>query len=74
MSTKSITEAPTVAINLRATEDPVGNPPHGIGFTTKKARTSSRNRLPLLPTISDEAAHLIQAGRIPSLGDSLRSH
>ena len=62
-----------MTVNCRATEQAVGKASHRILFAAKKApNIVSKPPVPLLPTVADEAADLVEAGRIPGLGDELR--
>ena len=63
-----------VAVNLGAAEQPVGNGCHGTLVATKKAADIvAEPPVPLLPTVPDETAYLVQTGRIPGLSDELRA-
>src|SRR5262249_42752738 len=63
-----------VPVYLRATEYAVGQAPHCTLFAAEEAADIvAEPAVPLLPTVPNEAADLIQAGSIPRLGDELRA-
>src|SRR4029450_4400332 len=63
-----------MTVNCGATEQAISKPSHRCLFPTKKAsNVVSEFSVPLLPTVPDEAADLVKAGRVPGLGDELGS-
>ena len=61
-----------MTVNCRATKQPVSKVLDRILFAAKKTpNIVSKPSVPLLPTISNEAAYLIEPSRVPSLGDEL---
>src|SRR6266481_3705685 len=61
-----------MTVNCGATEQAVSKPSHRSLFPTKKApHVVSEPSVPLLPTVPDEAAYFVEAGRIPGLGNQL---
>src|SRR5262249_14976968 len=62
-----------MAVKLRTTEEPVGNPRHRTIIAAEEAsEIIPKTPVPLPPTVTDEAADLVKAGRIPRLGEELR--
>ena len=63
-----------VTIDAWASEKPVGHASDRMLCSAEEvADIIAKSAVPLLPAVSDETAHLIQAGRIPGLGDHLRA-
>src|SRR5690242_11113764 len=63
-----------VTIDLRAAKEPVRNTRDRVICSTKEvANIVAKTPVPLLPTVSNEAPNLVQAGCIPRLGDHLYS-
>src|SRR5438270_14081691 len=63
-----------VTVDLRATEEPVRNTRQRVVCTTKEvANIVAKTPVPLLPTVSNEAPDLVQAGCVPCLRDNLYS-
>ena len=63
-----------VAVNLRAAEKSVGYARRCILFGPKEgADIVAKPPVPLLPTVANEAAHLIQPACVPGFGNELRS-
>src|SRR5437867_5366120 len=61
-----------MTVNCGATEQAVSKPSDRSLFPTKKApHIVSEPSVPLLPTVADEAAYFVKAGRVPRLGDKL---
>src|SRR5262249_35149922 len=61
-----------VSINLRAANHPVGYATRRAGFTAKEAaHVVSELSVPLLPAVSDEAAYLVEASRVPCFSNDL---
>src|SRR5438093_9301575 len=59
-------------INCRAPEQTVSKASHRPFFPTKKTpHIVSEPSVPLLPTVPDEAADFVEAGRVPRLGEEL---
>src|SRR5580693_1796749 len=59
-----------VTVDLGATQKSVCDTSYGTWFTTDKtANVVTEPAVPFLPAVSDKAADLIQASRIPRLGD-----
>src|SRR4029434_4830671 len=63
-----------VPVDLRATEYAVRQAPHHpLVATEEAADIVAEAAVPLLPTVPNEAADLIQTGRIPRLGNEFRA-
>ena len=63
-----------VAVQRRAADQAVGKALDRAFFATEKtANVVAEPPVPLPPAVSDEAPHLVQARRIPGLGDELRA-
>src|SRR4030095_15763083 len=65
---------PLVTVNLRTADQTVSQARHRTVSATKEvADIVAEPSIPLFPAVPDEAAHLIQTGRIPCLSDQLRA-
>mgnify|MGYP003694180711 CR=1 FL=1 len=63
-----------VAVERRAADQAVGKPLDRAFLAAEEAAdVVAEASVPLLPAVADEAAHLVEAGRIPRLGDELRA-
>src|SRR4029453_460408 len=63
-----------MTINCRAANQTVGKTCHRPFFATKETpHVIPKPSIPFLPTVSDEAAYLIKAGRVPCLRDEFGS-
>src|SRR4030095_2837948 len=61
-----------VGVEGRAAHQPVGEPLDGAFLAAEEApNVVAEPAVPLLPAVSDESAHLVEAGRVPRLGDQL---
>ena len=61
-----------VTIKRRTTQQPVGHARYRAVFTAEEAAdVIAKPSVPLPPTVTDKAAHLIKSGRIPGLGEEL---
>src|SRR4029434_8558573 len=61
-----------MTVNCRAAEQAVRKTSHRSLFPTKKApHVVSEFSVPLLPTVADEPADFVEAGRVPGLGNEL---
>src|ERR1700739_782664 len=61
-----------MTVNRRATEQAIGKPSHRSLFPTEKTpHVVAEPPVPLFPTVADEAADFVKAGRIPGLGNEL---
>src|SRR4029077_2815945 len=61
-----------MTVNCGATEQAVSKPSHRSLFPTKKApHVVSEPSVPLLPTVPDEVADLVEPGGVPGLGNEL---
>jgi hypothetical protein len=62
-----------VAVKRRAADQPVDKPLDRAFLAAEEAADIvAEASVPFLPAVSDERAHLVQAGRIPRFGDELR--
>src|SRR4029077_10345808 len=62
-----------VGIERRAADQAIGKAlERALLAAEKAARVIAKPPVPLPPAISHEAPHLVQAGRVPRLGDELR--
>src|SRR5215831_16894912 len=61
-----------VTVKGRTAQQPVGHARHRTVFTAEEAAdVIAKASVPLLPTVTDKAAHLIKSSRIPGLGEEL---
>src|SRR6266403_2865120 len=63
-----------MTVNCGATEQAVSKPSDRAVLPAEKApHIVSEPPVPLFPTVADEVAYLVEAGRVPRLGDELGS-
>src|SRR5215472_2338656 len=62
-----------VCVDFRAAHNSVRDPPYRMRLAPEeRADIVAESAVPLLPAVADEAADLVEAGCVPSLGDKLR--
>ena len=63
-----------VAVDVGAADQPLADIASQAGIAFEEvAHVIAEATVPFLPVVTDEAAHLIEAGRIPGFGDQLGS-